>query len=177
MKTLTDTERLALHTLGKGNKGLKESRDGVVPGQYTVDFTVHVTGDLTIAPDTTVAPTVTLPAKEMVARLLKMMGHTRSSGIKLLGAMAEEIDGLTAGAKKTLMAESGFNEATNIIKAQTVAVMGKTPRRGSVKGALSYEVTDAAPTVIVEQLEAEVRNIPAQDDVSGAVDDILNMDD
>ncbi len=167
---ITDVERLALATLN--TKDLKEARDGVVPGKYEVDVTVRVTGTLTVAPDTEVSPTASLPTQLLLVQLLKRMGHTRESAVLLLSELTDTANGLSPAEKKKLVSESGYDEAEAVYKANVTAKLGKSPRRGAVKNDSTYTVLSASETAVLAQLAPESRNAPSAIDTESALDEL-----
>ena len=169
---ITDVERLALISLS--TKDLKGARDGVAPGKYEVDLTVRVTGTLTVAPDTEVSPSASLPTQIILVQMLRRMGHSRESGMLLLSDLTASANALTPAQKKALVSESGYDEAESAYKAITTAKLGKSARRGSVSGAgLTYEVVSAVETGIVEQIAPAPRNKTTEADADAALDDLM----
>ena len=135
---ITNAERLALSVIGN-NKGLSEARSGVAPGKYDVDFVVRIKGVLSVAPDTEVAPTAKIDTTMILVVFLKRLGYSREGAIELITKLNDKLAEMTPDQKKTLMSESGFAEAEGLFKAEVIASMGKSPRRGAVRGDLEFE--------------------------------------
>lgn len=160
---LSPIQLQALKIVG-AQKSIAESRDSVEPGSYEVDFTLRVQGTVKVAPDTEVDATVKVDAAEMLALLVEKVANGDITKTKARDAMAlilelqREVDTLSKADKEKLTAR-GYDGAEKVYKAEQVAVLGKSTRKGSVSG----KVTAAEPGANASKVTAR------------AIDDLLNL--
>jgi acylphosphatase len=162
--SLSPIQLQALKVLAN-NKSITESRDEVQPGEYAVDFTLRVSGTVKVAPDTEVAATVKMDTAEMLALLIEKVANGDITKTKAKDAMAlilelqREVDTLSKADKEKLTAR-GYDGAEKVYKAEQVAVLGKSTRKGSVSG----KVTANEPGADASKSTA-----------SRAIEDLLNL--
>jgi len=65
-------------------RAASEARDGVSAGEYPVDFSITVTGVVTVKEDTVKVSTVSIPIKETLALFIARSGAMREGNIRLL---------------------------------------------------------------------------------------------
>jgi hypothetical protein len=136
--SLSAIELQALKVLG-GNKSITESRDSVAPGEYPVDFEIRVTGTVKVGADTEGAPTVKLDLAEVLTLLIEKVASGDITKSKAKDSMAlildlqREVDTLSKADKQKLTAR-GLDGAEKVYKAEQAALLGKSPRKGSVSG-------------------------------------------
>ena len=97
-------------------RAASEAREGVSAGEFPVDFTVKVTGMVTVKEDTEKVPTVSLPIKEVLALFIARSGAMRAANIRLL----------TECISDALAAKGGKGGATGSLVGEFDAAFGET---------------------------------------------------
>jgi hypothetical protein len=121
----------------------KEHRDFLKPGTYNVDFTVHVSGKVSIGKDAEKTPTVSIPLKETLALFIQYSGVTRDAAIDVLRrAMTDALKNDTKG--RGAIAELDIvNPVFEEVVENFLKELPKVPQKGPVDcKRLQVEVTD-----------------------------------
>jgi hypothetical protein len=153
---LSPIQLQALKVLG-GNKNITESRDSVTPGNYEVDFTLRISGTVKVGEDGTTSPSVKMDTAEVLQLLIEKVASGEITKSKAKDSMAlildlqREVDGLAQAEKEKLTAR-GFDGAEKVYKAEKVAVLGKSVRKGSVSGKVEATI-DGAPATATRGVE------------------------
>ena len=153
---LSPIQLQALKVLG-GNKNITESRDSVSPGSYEVDFTLRISGTVKVGEDTEVNASAKMDTAEVLALLIEKIASGEVTKAKAKDAMAlildlqREVDTLSKADKEKLTAR-GFDGAEKVYKAEQVARLGKSPRKGSVSGKVEATI-DGSPATATRGVE------------------------
>jgi hypothetical protein len=135
MTTLSAIEALAL------SKGLKADRDAVEAGEFGVDFTVRVTGTMSVAKDTSRDSTVSLPVKQVLALMIQRSGATREATIELLRkCMIEAMNASETGTEGEGALDGTIDAEWAKVTEELVKSLPRTRVRGAVKAKISVEV-------------------------------------
>lgn len=134
---MTPEQLQALKVLAN-NKAIKESRRDISPGTHPVNFTLHVFGAVKVGEDTSVAPSAKLDDKAIIAWLIQRLDPLYrkvavSDAVSSLGIMS-------AAEKKKLVATTDYAETLAREKARALAENGPSPRKGSVSGAIDFDI-------------------------------------
>ena len=141
---LTPVEQMAV-AKAVAEKAIKEARMSLALGKSTVDFYVHVSGDLSVAADTEKTPTVAIPLYLTLAIALKKSGVQAE---RILSVIEESVTeaikaGKSANDDMTVQAEAICDH----IRERFAETLPKTPVKGAVKANLSIEKVEAADLV------------------------------
>ena len=125
-------------------RSASEARDGLAAGEYPVDFTVSVSGMVTVKEDTMKVPTVSIPIKETIGLFIARSGAMREANIRLLAECigdALAAKGGKGGATGSLAGE--FDAAFGEVVTAFLAGLPKTTVKGvvDIKG-LTVKVTE-----------------------------------
>ena len=175
---LTNVELLALDRVIDDKD--KSIRNAVMPGSYSVDFTVHVSGNMEVLEDYMKRPTVNVPwteaytlfrevaiqaVNEMIARMDRGEVITRRDleDVKTAGFLSEAImvetmkqaydlhEGRCEGSLKERIPE--IKEKMEEVKKAIVDGLGRTPSKGHVRTDLVYGEVSEAPEGTASQPE------------------------
>jgi len=118
----------------------EEARALLTPGTYRVDTMVHVTGEINVGQDYSVAPTVSIPMKETLALFIHFSGITGDHAIRaLVRAMQTAIatDGKGKGELSATMPI--INRTMGRVQSEVINQLPRQPRKGPVTHRLTVE--------------------------------------
>jgi hypothetical protein len=124
----------ASHALKKGLDE-KVARNDLGPGVHkNIELDLHIKIDeLRIAQDTDKAPTASIPLLPAMALLLqRFQPSDKQKAVGVLKEVMEQAIKMSKDDSKTLLADSGVEEAQKIIKEQIIGTMDRTPVKGKV---------------------------------------------
>lgn len=131
MNTLPAHSLLALSKLVT-KKAADTARADLKPGTYHFDESLHITGTLTVAPDTEKTPTVSIPFRDVLVLFVQRAGITRERTLELLRDCVSEAlkksDGGAAGCLDEHL-EAVFTSAVD----EMLETLPKTSVKGAVK--------------------------------------------
>lgn len=137
---LTAIEMLAV-TKAFGKKDQDWARGAVVPGEYPVDVTLHVSGTITVGEDGDRAGTSKLLSEEFVMLALHMAGCTRERAVAIIRELAGQAD---KKERKAMLAAFDAEGTVAALFAELKAAVPRTPVRGEVSFAGAVTAGDAA---------------------------------
>jgi len=109
--------------INKRGKEYKGARGALGVGKHEVDATVHISGTLTIEPDTDKASTASILNEDFLCLVLHHAGITRKSAIKVIEDIAEDY----------LFGWDGSDEAREQAKEDRKAKMREIDPDGDIK--------------------------------------------
>lgn len=117
---------------------LKVARSQVKPGKYSIDMTLRIHGEVSVADDTSKTPTSSTPWLTAMALVLRRSGIQRDRAIEMIMDAVKESITMGDDAEAELMEAVGVAE----VKARLTkeyARLPKTPVNGAVKATLHVE--------------------------------------
>ena len=133
---LTSIQTLAIAKMPKNT--LDKARKNVKPGNYPIDFTVKVTGNVSVANDTSKLPTVAIPYKAVIGLLLQRAGCTREASKQLLLDVMQQA--LNAGKNADEVFKEQVQTVEESIEKLSKEIIEKLPKI-PVNGAVDVDVT------------------------------------
>jgi hypothetical protein len=138
---LTAIEMLAISKAVNG-KDVGWARDAVVPGEYPIDVTVHVSGTVAVGADGDRAGTSKILSEEFVILALHMAGCTRERAVAIIRELAGSAD---KKARQAMLAAFDADGRVAGLFAELKAAVPRTRVRGEVSFAgVAEVVADAA---------------------------------
>jgi hypothetical protein len=133
---LTAIEMLAISKAVNG-KDVGWARDAVVPGEYPIDVTVHVSGTVAVGADGDRAGTSKILSEEFVILALHMAGCTRERAVAIIRELAGSAD---KKARQAMLAAFDADGRVAGLFAELKAAVPRTRVRGDVAFAGVAEV-------------------------------------
>lgn len=144
---LNQIEKLAV-AKAMAKKEADEARDGIGIGKQSVDFYLHVSGELSVAADTEKTPTVSIPLYATLAIALKKAGVQAENILALIESSV--IEAIAKDQSMNDELSDSIEKICDHLKTRFAETLPKTPVRGAVKANLTVEKIEAADLLLAQ---------------------------
>jgi hypothetical protein len=152
---VTNLEMLALEKLNT-----KANRDNIRPGVYPIDFTVRVSGLLTVGEDSLRTPTCEIPVLKVIAVALSMVDSDVRE--KILGKIEKAVEkAFEDGDKFENELSKAVKSRAEEIRRRFQARLPKKPVKGAVKLAVQVEPVAVRRSMAKAEKSAPVMTLAA----------------